>query len=222
MLVGRRWVTPNRREWTLIAVCGVAWFAAYNVALNAAEQRVDAGTTAMLVNVGPILIALFAGLLLGEGFPRWLVIGALVAFAGAVLVGAATAQGTSDVWGAVLCLVAAVTYAIGVLAQKPVVRRLPAAAGHVPGLRDRRRGLPALRARPGARRRDSAPDGDRMADLPRRWCRPRWRSARGPTRSPAWTRDGSASPPTPSRPSPSRSARRSWARRRRSWPSWAG
>ena len=107
-------------------MAGVAWFAAYNVALNAAEQRVDAGTTAMLVNVGPILIALFAGLLLGEGFPRWLVIGALVAFSGAVLVGLATAQGTSDVWGAVLCLVAAVTYAIGVLAQKPAVRRLPA------------------------------------------------------------------------------------------------
>ena len=87
VLVSRRWVRPNRREWLLIAVAGVAWFAAYNVALNAAEQRVDAGTTAMLVNVGPILIALFAGLLLGEGFPRWLVIGALVAFSGAVLVG---------------------------------------------------------------------------------------------------------------------------------------
>ena len=125
VLVSRRWVAPNRTEWTLIAVAGVAWFGAYNIALNAAEQRVDAGTTAMLVNVGPILIALFAGLLLGEGFPRWLVIGALVAFSGAVLVGAATAQGTSDVWGAVLCLVAAVTYAIGVLAQKPAVRRLP-------------------------------------------------------------------------------------------------
>jgi drug/metabolite transporter (DMT)-like permease len=126
VLVSRRWVMPNHREWVLIAVSGVAWFAAYNVALSAAERLVDAGTTAMLVNVGPILIALFAGLLLGEGFPRWLVVGALVAFAGAVLVGAATAQGTSDVWGAVLCLVAAVTYAIGVLAQKPAVRRLPA------------------------------------------------------------------------------------------------
>ena len=59
----------------LLAVCGVAWFAIYNVALNAAEQRLDAGTTAMLVNIGPILIAVFAGLLLGEGFPRWLVVG---------------------------------------------------------------------------------------------------------------------------------------------------
>jgi drug/metabolite transporter (DMT)-like permease len=127
LLLGRRWVAPTGREWALIVLCGLAWFAVYNVALNAAEQRVDAGTTAMLVNVGPILIALFAGLLLGEGFPRWLVAGALVAFGGAVLVGAATSDGDpADLLGVLLCLAAAVTYAIGVLAQKPVLRRLPA------------------------------------------------------------------------------------------------
>jgi drug/metabolite transporter (DMT)-like permease len=126
LLVMRRWVWPTRQEWTLIVLCGVAWFTIYNLALNAAEQRVDAGTTAMLVNVGPILIALFAGLWMGEGFPRWLVVGALVAFAGAVLVGAATSNAEdADLLGVVLCLVAAVTYAIGVLAQKPVLRRLP-------------------------------------------------------------------------------------------------
>ena len=49
-------------------MCGVLWFGLYNVALNAAETRIDAGTAAMLVNVGPILIAIFAGLILG-GFP---------------------------------------------------------------------------------------------------------------------------------------------------------
>jgi drug/metabolite transporter (DMT)-like permease len=126
LLVTRRWVWPTRREWALVVLCGLAWFTVYNLALNAAEQRVDAGTTAMLVNVGPILIALFAGLWLGEGFPRWLVIGALVAFGGAVLVGAATSNAAeSDLLGVVFTLVAAVTYAIGVLAQKPVLRRLP-------------------------------------------------------------------------------------------------
>ncbi len=127
LVVGRRrWVPPTAREWALITLCGLAWFGVYNVALNAAEQRIDAGTAAMLVNVGPILIALFAGLLLGEGFPRWLVIGALIAFTGAVLVGAATADtDASDLVGILLSLVAAVTYAIGVLAQKPTLRRLP-------------------------------------------------------------------------------------------------
>jgi drug/metabolite transporter (DMT)-like permease len=119
-------VAPTAREWGLLALCGIAWFGVYNVALNAAEQQVDAGTAAMVVNVGPILIALFAGVLLGEGFPRWLVVGALVAFTGAVLVGASTAQmDRSDLRGVLLCLVAAVTYAVGVLAQKSVLRRLP-------------------------------------------------------------------------------------------------
>lgn len=124
--VQRRWVTPNAHEWALIVLCGLSWFGIYNVALNAAERLVDAGTTAILVTIGPILIALFAGFLLREGFPRPLV-GALVAFAGAVIVGAATARaGSADPVGVLLCVAAAVTYAIGVLAQKPVLRRLPA------------------------------------------------------------------------------------------------
>ncbi|KAA9153195.1 EamA family transporter [Amycolatopsis acidicola] len=126
LLVSRRWVMPNAREWALIILCGLAWFGVYNVALNAAEHHVDAGTTAILVNIGPILIALLAGLLLREGFPRWLLIGAVVAFAGAVLVGMATSTGSADLAGVLLCLTAAVTYAIGVLAQKPVLRRIPA------------------------------------------------------------------------------------------------
>ena len=126
-LARRSWVRPTRREWALIVLCGVAWFAIYNVALNAAERRVDAGTAAMLVNVGPILIALLAGLLLGEGFPRWLLIGAGVAFGGALLIGMATAHSTgSDVVGVGLCLGAALAWAIGVMAQKPALRRLPA------------------------------------------------------------------------------------------------
>jgi drug/metabolite transporter (DMT)-like permease len=79
----------------------------------------------MLVNVGPILIAVLAGLWLGEGFPRWLVAGLAVAFAGVLLIGLATRGAEADVLGVVLCLVAAVTYAAGVVAQKPVLRRLP-------------------------------------------------------------------------------------------------
>jgi len=126
LMVGRGWVPPTRREWALLVVCGVGWFGVYNVALNAAEQHLDAGTTAMLVNIGPILIAVFAGLLLGEGFPRWLVAGIAVAFAGVVLIGVATRSAETELVGVVLCVVAALTYAIGVVAQKPVLRRLPA------------------------------------------------------------------------------------------------
>lgn len=132
LLLQGKWVRPNRTQWLQILSVGVFWFAIYNVALNAAEQRVDAGTTSMLIQIGPILVALFAGLLLGEGFPRWLVIGAAIAFAGAVMVGVTTALTTSDTTntdagflGIALCLVSAATYAIGVLSQKPVLRTVP-------------------------------------------------------------------------------------------------
>ncbi|WP_072805316.1 DMT family transporter [Rhodococcoides yunnanense] len=132
LLLGRKWVRPNKTQWLQIVSVGVFWFAIYNVALNAAEQRVDAGTTSMLIQIGPILVALFAGLLLGEGFPKWLVIGAAVAFSGAVLVGVVTAVTSSDTTrtdadflGIALCLVSAATYAIGVLSQKPVLRTIP-------------------------------------------------------------------------------------------------
>ena len=47
-------MSPTAAEWRLILVCGVGWFGLYNLALNAAEQHLDAGTTAMLVNIdGP-------------------------------------------------------------------------------------------------------------------------------------------------------------------------
>ncbi len=125
LLLPRGWVRPTGRQWGLLAVCGVAWFGVYNVALNAAEQTLDAGTTAMLGNIGPILIAALAGLLLGEGFPRRLLGGIAIAFAGVVVIGLATRSAAADLTGVLLCLLAAGTYAIGVVAQKPVLRGLP-------------------------------------------------------------------------------------------------
>jgi drug/metabolite transporter (DMT)-like permease len=123
LALARREPLPGRRELLGIAVCGVLWFGLYNVSLNAAETRIDAGTAAMLVNVGPILIAIFAGLILHEGFPSRLFAGCLVSFAGAVLIGVATSRhGLHESVGAILCLVAAFAYAGGVVAQKPVLR----------------------------------------------------------------------------------------------------
>src|SRR3954451_11089649 len=125
VVAARKEALPPRRDVPRLIVCGLLWFAAYNVLLNEAERRVDAGTAAMLVNVGPILIALLAGLLLKEGFPRGLFVGCAVAFAGAVVIGSATAEhGLVPSWGAVLCLVAALAYAGGVIAQKPVLARV--------------------------------------------------------------------------------------------------
>ena len=107
-----------------LVLCGLLWFGAYNIALNAAERRVDAGTAAMLVNVGPILIAILAGFILHEGFPRTLLVGCGIAFGGVVVIGVATSTAGVTAAGVVLCLVAAVAYAGGVVSQKTVLGRL--------------------------------------------------------------------------------------------------
>ena len=125
MLVARPWVPMNRQEWALTVMIGVLWFGVYNVSLNAGEQHVDAGTAAMLIQLAPILIGILAGLLLGEGFPRTLVIGGLVAFAGTLVIGIATSTGRVDVAGVLLVLLAAVVYAVAVVGQKVVLRRVP-------------------------------------------------------------------------------------------------
>lgn len=126
----RRPAMPTRRrDLGLIAASGVIWFGLYFLMLNAGEGLVDAGTAAMLVNVGPILIALFAGLFLGEGFPPRLVVGSAIAFSGTLVIGLASgtqAGEPSAPLGVLLCLLAAVAYATGVTIQKPVLARVPA------------------------------------------------------------------------------------------------
>jgi drug/metabolite transporter (DMT)-like permease len=115
---------PSRRDMPRVALIGLLWLGAYNVLLNAAEQRVDAGTAAMLVNIGPVFIAVLAGLLLGEGFPRNLFTGCAVALGGVILIGIATSRhGIHSTTGALLCIGAAVAYSLAVVIQKPLLER---------------------------------------------------------------------------------------------------
>lgn len=125
---GQPWLPcPTAREGVSVSVIGVLWFGVYNLALNEGELRVDAGTAAMLIQVSPVLIALLAAVFLHEPFTRWLAVGLAVAFAGVALIASSSAQaGDRDVLGVVLCLIAAVAYAISLVVQKSVVRTLSA------------------------------------------------------------------------------------------------
>jgi drug/metabolite transporter (DMT)-like permease len=123
LALARGQALPPRRALTGIVVCGVLWFGVYNVALNGAERHLDAGIAALLVNIGPIFIAILAGLLLDEGFPRLLLGGCVMAFTGAALIATGGSGPTRNAGlGVALCLLAAVGYAGGVVAQKPVLR----------------------------------------------------------------------------------------------------
>jgi drug/metabolite transporter (DMT)-like permease len=122
---------PTRRQWVSLVVIGVLWFAVYHLALNQGEVWVDAGTASMLLQVSPVLVAVLAAVFLGERFTVPLVIGLLVAFAGVALIGL---SGSGDdgvdtskmLLGALLCVVAAVTYSVSLILQKPLVADLSA------------------------------------------------------------------------------------------------
>ena len=121
------WRRPQGGALPRMVVIGLLWFGVYNVALNAGELRVDAGTAAMLVQLSPLLVAVLAALVLGERFTVWLGIGLGTAFAGVVLIATATSgPGERDLLGVGLCLLAAAAYAVSLVVQKPLMSRYAA------------------------------------------------------------------------------------------------
>ncbi len=124
--VSRGLPRPSGRDWLGLVAIGALWFGVYNVALNQGEHHVDAGTSAMLVQVSPVLIAVLATLFLGEQFTQWLGAGLVLAFGGVVLIALAEPGGHNDFAGVLLCLLAALAYSIALVVQKPLVSRLSA------------------------------------------------------------------------------------------------
>jgi len=118
---------PARREWPLIALGGATWFGVYNLTLNEAERRIDAGTAALIVQIGPVVVTLLAAVFLRERLTRWTLAGTAVGFGGVVIIGRASSSGgNGDLVGVLLVVVAALTFAIGVLTQKVLLPTMSA------------------------------------------------------------------------------------------------
>lgn len=127
VLLTRRWIRPTGREWIALIIIGLLWFGVYNVALNAGERRVDAGTAAMLIQLSPVLVAVLAAIFLKERATVFLGAGLVVAFGGVVLIATSVSGNAErDPFGVFLCLLAAAVYAVSVIFQKPLVSRLSA------------------------------------------------------------------------------------------------
>ncbi|HEX6515861.1 MAG TPA: DMT family transporter [Nocardioidaceae bacterium] len=127
VLAARRSGLPARRDWPALVVIGLLWFGLYNVALNAGERRVDAGTAAMLIQLSPVLVAVLAAVFLRERATPALGVGLLVSFGGVAVIALSTSpSGRYDPIGVLLCLVSAAAYAVSLIIQKPLVGRLSA------------------------------------------------------------------------------------------------
>lgn len=122
LLIGGRRPRMDRTEVLLLLTCGAAWFGLNSLLLNAAEQLIDAATAALLTQVGPLLITLLAVAFLGERLTPQVVVGMVVAFAGVLVIGIGShAGGSLSLFGILVALAAAATYAVGVVCQKALL-----------------------------------------------------------------------------------------------------
>lgn len=117
---------PRGRVWWLVVAYAVLWMGVYSVVVNAAEQHLDAGTTAMLVNIAPILVTVWVGLVQRAGFTWPLVAGLVVAFTGVSVIALGNDGAQRDLLGIALGVLAALLYATGVLLQKSALRTIDA------------------------------------------------------------------------------------------------
>lgn len=117
---------PHPRDLPLIVIWGLGWFTLYNLVLNQAETELDAATASMLVNLAPLIAVLLGGLLLHEGFPRPLLIGAPLSFLGVLLIGADSWTGDLALRGVLLGALAAFLYGGSTVLQKRLLRNTDA------------------------------------------------------------------------------------------------
>ena len=73
---------PARKDVPGIASTGFLGFAFYNVALNAGEQQIPAGTASLIVATAPIFVALMARIFFHEHLKAISWIGILISFVG--------------------------------------------------------------------------------------------------------------------------------------------
>lgn len=127
LLLARQGATrPTTRQAVLLTVAGLLWFGAYNLALNTAERTLDAGTSAMIINITPLLIMLLAGLFLRERLTLGLFVGGGLALVGVTIIGLGEGTRSTSLWGVLMCVVATLASAVGMVAQKPALSRLSA------------------------------------------------------------------------------------------------
>jgi drug/metabolite transporter (DMT)-like permease len=112
---------PRRGDLPLITLCGATGMTAYQVLLNWGEVHVEAGTASLLIAIAPVFSVLLGSLFLGERLTYNVVVGSVVALAGAAVV--SLAEGTSGFSvSALVILVAAAVQGVYHFASKPLLR----------------------------------------------------------------------------------------------------
>jgi drug/metabolite transporter (DMT)-like permease len=113
---------PRGGEILRILTGGVFFVAFYTVLLNIGEQTVSAGAAAFIINVNPIITAIFAMLLLNESFSGKAWLGTAISFAGIGLIALGEGEGFRIDVGALFVFGAALCNTITTISQKPLFK----------------------------------------------------------------------------------------------------
>lgn len=114
---------PEWREMWRIATGGIFFVALYTVLLNIGETTVSAGAASFIINVNPIITAIFAMLLLNETFSRTAWLGTAISFAGIGLIALGEGEGLRIDLGALFVFGAALCNTITTIMQKPILKK---------------------------------------------------------------------------------------------------
>lgn len=114
---------PRLGELWRFAWGGVVFIGLYTALLNTGEQTVPAGAASFIINVSPIITALFAVATLGERFPPRAWAGTALSFAGVAVIAYGQGGGLIFNRDALFILGAAVCTASGMIVQKPLFPR---------------------------------------------------------------------------------------------------
>ncbi|MFF9504894.1 DMT family transporter [Streptomyces sp. NPDC014656] len=113
---------PRSGDLPMIGLCGATGITAYQLLLNWGEVEVAAGTASLLIAIVPAFSVLLGSLVLKERLSRDIVLGSVVALAGAAVVSVAKGTGGFTV-SALIVLAAAVVQGVYHVATKPLLRR---------------------------------------------------------------------------------------------------
>ena len=114
---------PTAREFVRLALRGLVCVSIYTVALNIGEQTVSSGAASFIVNVSPILTAVWAMMLLGERFSLTGWIGTALSFGGVTLVAISDDANFTFDTGVLFILAAALCTSVDAVIQKPLFKR---------------------------------------------------------------------------------------------------
>ncbi len=114
---------PTAREFIRLALRGLVCVSVYTVALNIGEQTVSSGAASFIVNVSPILTAVWAMMLLGERFGAMAWAGTALSFTGVTLVAISDSDSFKFDTGVLFILAAALCTSVDAVIQKPLFKR---------------------------------------------------------------------------------------------------